>query len=243
MKKWLPLALALGLTGCGTQPIAPQVNSAAALITTTTIGHQPATIATPKRRTHRVVLFVHGFGSDDRLPFWHFGLADITAALLRDGFTVAASRAGGDNWGSASSVRDYLRLIDRLRAEGLTRLYVLAQSMGGLDGFELLQHIRPVAFVALAPVCDTGTLHDPAFHASLAAAGALIGRVPVRNVKGLRMLIVSSPQDTTVPAAGNAAVCAGEARAAGARVTVARYHGPHGDPSQYRPAQILREFG
>ena len=68
-------------------------------------------------------------------------LAPTVHALLRRGFAVAASNGGGEyNWGSAESVQDSVRLAERT---GYKHVYILAQSMGGIGGVELIDRLRP----------------------------------------------------------------------------------------------------
>jgi predicted peptidase len=54
-------------------------------------------------------------------------------------------------WGSPASVADYVRLAHRL---GYPRIYILAESMGGLDAVQLIDRLHPEAWAGIYPVCD-----------------------------------------------------------------------------------------
>jgi pimeloyl-ACP methyl ester carboxylesterase len=212
------------------------------------IAGQRATLEVPARRTDRVVLYVHGAGETIDTVAADAHKAPIRARLLRDGYAFAATDAHGDNWGSLASIRDYLALVRHLRSQGFTRVYVLAQSMGGLDALQLIDRLHPVAWAALEPVCNLpGVMGDAVIASEVRSTygTALPARLsPVRpsGVRGLRMLFVASPQDVRVPMAANTNVCARYARSRGARVRVVSVHGNHGDFSHFAPNRVVSFF-
>jgi len=207
-------------------------------------------IARPKQPTDRVVIYVHGAGEDAASTLTVTARAATITALVDAGYAVAGSDAHGNNWGAPASVKDYLALARRLGAEGLTRVYVLAQSMGGLAGLKLLAAIRPVAWAGIFPVCNLRSLYGGQYvHEIRAAYGpgliaALTADSPIVpvGVRGLRMIFWASPADKVVSKVENTDRCAASARAGGARVQVVTTRGDHGDPSNYQPARLVAFF-
>jgi pimeloyl-ACP methyl ester carboxylesterase len=247
---------ALALAGCGgggsptapAVPLAPSIRAVLGSITQGVIDGQNFIVAHPRRPTDKVVVFIHAFNFHASTPFFYPGLASLTAALLRHGYAFASDDAHITNWGSSASVLDYLRLAQRLEQQHL-RIYVLAHSMGGLDAMLLLNYLRPAAWAAMGPVCDLRSVwSEPGFRPSIRSAYPTLdfaGRAPVRvgsSARGLPMLFISSPQDTVVPAAENADVCAAEAQRSGADVQRLNVTGSHESPSQYQAARILATF-
>lgn len=232
---------------------AVEIRAAASSIRTITVGGQPATLALPKASTTKVVVFMHGAGGQERLPTTDNAVADATALWLRGGYALAVSRAHGQNWGNRASVDDNLALVRDLAGRGLTDVYVVGQSMGGLDALQTLRRgLRPKAWVGMAPVCDVRSMVQGGrftsgirkAHGSIAAAerGRSPVGIPSSAVRGLPMLFLASPGDTVVPAPRNAYRCAATARKAGAVVTLRRTTGNHGDPSSVDGARVLAHF-
>lgn len=199
----------------------------------------------PGVRTDRVVVYVHGADETARSSFQDPEKKRVFAALLKAGFAVAATDAGGNNWGDSVSVRDYQQLIGKLRKQGLPRVYLLAQSMGGLDGLELLATEHVEGWAGIYPICNARAEFRLGTYAAQIRAvypGSIPGPVKVRNVAGLPMRFWSSPHDVVAPKRSNTDICAAEARKAGAVVTVTSTRGNHGDPSNFQPAEIVRLF-
>jgi hypothetical protein len=190
----------------------------------------------------RLVLYVHGASGSaeaiDEAP-----VEALTEALLTDGFAVAADDAGGpQTWGDPESVADYVRLVDRLRFK---EVVVIAQSMGGLAGVRLIDKLHPSAWVGIYPVCNAAVAYEnpeltpfveEAWHGP---PPKYLSPVRARGVRGLPVLIWASPQDTVVPFKENAKVCAEEMRRGGASVRLIRTTGDHGDPSNFRPRELV----
>jgi dienelactone hydrolase len=123
---------------------------------------------------------------------------------------------------------------------------LIAESMGGLAAMQLAARVADVrAVVALYPVCDLRTMeHKPQYAAAIEKAWATSDRSVVSPVAvpAVPLTIWASPDDTVVSAARNAAVCAAEARKAGAPVTYVHTTGDHGDLSNVHPAEVLTFF-
>lgn len=208
-----------------------------------------ALVLMPSMATHRVVLYIHGAGETAASALADPEKKPLFSTLRKAGYAIAADDAHGNNWGSEQSVQDYRALIAKLRARGLTKIYILAQSMGGLDGLELLRYVRPVAWAGIYPACNlaaelqTQSIQAPAIRGQiLAVYGSSVPKLKITNVRGLRMIFWSSPQDTVVPKRLNTDLCSAEARRKGALVTVISTKGDHGDPSNFQPKRLVRFF-
>lgn len=111
-------------------------------------------ILRPARSPKGVILYHHGYTErHDRL------LRDpdrpVTEALLKAGFLLAASTAGGDSWGSRRSVEANLRLWERVARPDLPLGHV-GVSMGCLVALNCAADSRfpSLAVAGIAPVCD-----------------------------------------------------------------------------------------
>jgi predicted peptidase len=206
----------------------------------------PALVLRPGKPTNRLVLYVHGSGSQaDVLE--EEQLAPTVQALLKRGFAVAASNGGGENnWGNAKSVEDSVRLAERI---GYKYVYVLAQSMGGIGGVELIDRLHPVAWAGIFPVCNARNLWeiDNGREQIEAVWGpgpppAKISPVKAKEVKNLPVMMFASPEDTSVPIEQNADTCARWMRQRGAKVTLIETTGEHGDPSNFQPNRLSSFF-
>lgn len=213
------------------------------------VAGQQALVERSPTPSNRVVLYVHGAGETAADSLYRRNTVLLTRRLLKDGYSVATSDAHGDNWGTERSVRDYANLVRWLRSRGLTRVYVLAQSMGGMDAMQLIDRVRPVAWAGIFPVCNLAAeARDSRLVPSIQTAhpwGLPSHLSPVRpsRVRGLRMMFWASYADTTVPRASNTDVCASYARSRGADVRVITTRGEHGDPSNYQPGRLAAFFG
>lgn len=215
------------------------------------VGGTPAVIAIPAQRTRDAIVWIHGAGANQWAATGVPLSESVTTTLLRHGYTIAASDADGNNWGNARSQQAQLALVQRLKADGFTRLFVIAQSMGGLDALHLIDQTHLSAWVGIYPVCNLRTMNYGVFAPSIRRAyGSAESRAFAQDsplipahVSGLRMLFFASPQDTTVLKSTNTDLCAARLRSEGADVKVVTTTGPHGARSDYRPAELLRFFG
>lgn len=212
---------------------------------------QPIVLARPRTITRKIVIYVHGATETAENAYHRAGNTTLLSALLRGGFAVVTDHAHGDNWGNPASDSDYAALVPVLRRRGLTDVYVVAASMGGLNALQLLSHVRVKAWAGIFPVCDLSSVYargrfTAAIRAAYAdhASAALRSLSPVRPdwQRGLAMRFWASPADTYVPKAANTDVCADAARAHGAHVTVTTTTGEHGDLSNFDAAGVLHLF-
>jgi hypothetical protein len=202
----------------------------------------PVLIAAPRHPNHRYVLFMHGAAESPVTDFTQPLTAPVIAALLGAGYGFADPETAPLNWGDPPSVQQDLAAAGYLQASG-NRIVVMGDSMGGLDALQVLAKVDPVAFIGVYPVCNLATVaREPQFTGVVAAAHVSIpalSPVPIVAPSGLPVLLLASPQDTIVPKAQNADVCAAEARRVGMDVTEVTTSGEHADPSNWVPGRIL----
>jgi pimeloyl-ACP methyl ester carboxylesterase len=201
----------------------------------------------PHANRGRLVLYLHGSGGNEHSLLLLKKRERVANALLADGYVVAAALAGGNAWGNATTVQDYRAFAATLmRRYHLTRIYLMAESMGGLAGMQLGDRLPAAkALIGIYPVCDLRTMvRHRTFTAAIAAAWA--GRSPtaVEPVSPARlpMIIWASADDTVVPRATNGASCVARARASGTPATLVPTVGEHGDPSNFRPEAVTTFF-
>lgn len=245
----LMTVLAVALTACGTTGIKPTVLPGIAKggrVETTTVAGQSVTILHPKtRQTTKVVVYMHGNEELGDAIATSPDKERVVRGLLEAGYTVAASDAHGNNWGNPASVTDQRVLMRTLRARGLTDIYVLAQSAGGLDALATLNEKGVRAWAGIYPVCDLRSVYRLGVYrevidAAYDSAPRRVVAIPDRL--RIRFILWASPQDTQVPKTQNADVCARRFRTAGAHVTEISTTGDHGDPSNFDAAQIVKFF-
>jgi pimeloyl-ACP methyl ester carboxylesterase len=235
----------------GTTPARPpdQEPGPAARTTALTLDGQPALVVEPERPTGDLLLYVHGAGEDAQSSLSADDpKAPLFAALLERGYAIAASDAHGDAWGDPASVDDYVRLAGRLAQQGYGRVTLLAQSMGGLASLQLVDRLDPVAWAGIYPVCNLAAMVDlgrftPAIRAAWGEGEGwrpttLSPAVPER-AEGLPMGFWASAADTVVPKATNTDLCAADAQARGALVTVTPTTGDHGDLASFDTTGLL----
>ncbi|MEA2143451.1 MAG: hypothetical protein QOI64_1881 [Solirubrobacteraceae bacterium] len=245
------VALALLFGGCGGEP---DDHSQDATVESFDVRRQGAVLQTPGRPTRKVVIYTHGAGERISNTFRDPRKEPILRALLDDGYALAMSDAHGDNWGNAASERDQLALVAALRERGLRDIYVLALSMGGFNGLQLLERVPVKAWAGIFPACDLASVYAlglyrgqirDAYGRTGPRLGDLIARrspVDFDPPDGLPMRFWASPGDRVIPKRENTDACAALARDRGARVEVTTTTGDHGDPSNYDAAGVLRLF-
>lgn len=206
--------------------------------------------------THKLVVFMHGFASNQNQLLTDSGLFPVRDALLRAGYTIAMSNAHGNNVGNGVSVDDQQLLVrDAESRLGTTfdRIDILAFSMGGLDALlaaatNAIPRLKTLAL--LSPVTDPNAFLDGAYRAAISSAygqpSDLSQVVASRNPSLLpatdfvryRFGFWRSPSDGVVPAAQSDAMAARLSRA-GATVIVNALTGDHGNFSDLHPAQVV----
>ena len=246
--------LLLCVAGCGGAQDKPAPDGARGDIKRFAVRGQAAVLIRPTEKTQRVVVYMHGSGENVENLFEDPRKQPIFAALLDAGYALAATDAHGDNWGNAASERDQIALIDELRERGHGDIYVLALSMGGFNGLQLLEHVPVRAWAGIFAACDLASvyalgLYRGQIRAAYDRTGRRLGDLIARRSPvafdppdGLAMRFWASPGDRVIPKRENTDACATLARRRGANVTVTTTTGDHGDASNYDAAAILRLF-
>ncbi len=247
------MALLLAGVGCGGAPAPPQEGSQGD-IERFTVRAQAAVLIRPSTSTSKVVVYTHGAGETVENIFRDPAKQEMFTTLLGAGYALAATDAHGDNWGNTASQRDNLVLVDELRERGLRDVYVLALSMGGFDGLELLDRVPVKAWAGIFPACDLASvyalgLYRGQIRTAYGRTGTRLGdaisrRSPVDfdPPDGLPMRFWASSGDRIIPKRENTDACAALARRRGARVEVTATRGDHGDASNLDPDGVLRLF-
>ena len=248
------LALLIAIAGCGGDAPPAATERADGEIERFTVRGQPAVLIAPTDRTDKVVVYTHGSGERVDNIFRDPKKEPIFNALLNAGYALAATDAHGDNWGSAASERDQVALVDALRERDLRDVYVLALSMGGFNGLQLLDEVRVKAWAGIFPACDLRSVYDLGLYpeqirTAYDRTGRRLGDAMARRSPvdfdppdGLPMRFWASPGDRVIPKRENTDRCAALARERGARVEVTTTTGDHGDLSNYDPEGVLRLF-
>ncbi|MDP8907951.1 MAG: lysophospholipase, partial [Chloroflexota bacterium] len=153
------------LGGCGGEPSGPSPGGSQVGLERFEVNRQPAVLITPAASTRKVVVYVHGAGETVENIFRDQAKEQIFKTLLQAGYALAANDAHGDSWGNTASERDYLALINALRKRGLRDVYVLALSMGGFNGLQLLGRVPIKAWAGIFPACDLDSVYDLGLYA------------------------------------------------------------------------------
>lgn len=214
-----------------------------------TVRGQKVVLVGPQTATRKVVIYAHGSGETAADAFGSPQLSPIFRVLLQAGYAVAANDAHGDSWGNSTSYGDYAAMVSVLEDLGLTDFYVLARSMGAFNGLQLLTDVPVKAWAGIVPACNLASVYERfgdairrAHGAKLAEALRLGSPIKAEYGRGLPMRFWASPGDRVVPKAQNTDLCARDARARGAKVTVTTTGGDHADNSNYDPAGVLKLF-
>jgi len=215
---------------------------------------QAAVLFVPTEKTQKVVVYTHGSGERVENIFRDPKKEPIFNALLNAGYAIATDDAHGDNWGSSAGERDQRALVGELRRRGLGDVYVLALSMGGFNGLQLLDDVRVRAWAGIFPACDLRSVYDLGLYpgqirSAYGRSGRRLGDAIARRSPvdfdppdGLPMRFWASPDDRVIPKRENTDACAALARERGAQVEVTTTTGDHGDLSNYDADGVLRLF-
>lgn len=227
------------------------------------VGDDAAWLVVPeyqKTKTRNAVVWCHFYGdtaADDFMT--DYRSAPIVAALIGAGYLVAASMAGGNNWGNQSSVDAYSNLYAAVETMGynIDKSVVVGVSMGGLAAaLSYAGGTIPglVGCVGIAPVLNLGDMwNSGTYLESIRAAYGIAGDGSDYAAKtsghdpallsgavwnGKRLRFYASPDDQVCPKATHADVVYALASGATEREMVS-CTGAHGDPDQFRASDVL----
>jgi hypothetical protein len=196
-----------------------------------------------------LAIWFHGQGgtADTRMN------EDWLNTLRINGWAVASSDFHGNAWGNEDAVADVAALTKWAADKtGRAATLYIAGSMGGLTSLNSMTHggNAPKCWYGTMPVVDQTTVtHVPdASQQIIAAYGASVpsGSIPARNIGKLpsaKYRILSSTDDTWVPARSNADVLTVGLRVPGREVSTLTVKGEHGDPSHFNSADLLAFAG
>ncbi|WP_409329172.1 alpha/beta hydrolase family protein [Trujillonella humicola] len=215
------------------------------------VGGQESVVLVPEEPNGRLVVYAHGYGADLRDIPDDEAFGGLAQGLVDAGYAVAASSAGGNAWGDAASVDAHAVLAATARRlTGARDVYLVAESMGGLAGAQLVTGDRIEglrAYAGLQPLCDLSSIYswfpgsiDAVYGADAGAAVAALS--PVRLDADVPVRLWASDADTVVTRDRNADVCAAQVLAAGGDARVVPVTGDHGHPSHYDLPGLLAFF-
>ncbi len=215
------------------------------------VAGEDALVRVPERPNGRVVVYAHGLEARATALLNDEAFGALADGLVDAGYVVAAGDAAGDAWGNAASVDAHAALAVAVTdLVGARDVYLVAESMGGLAGAQLVTGRRIPglrAYAGISPLCDLGSVHHDHERSIAAAYGpavddALAELSPVRLDPVVPVRIWASADDTTVDRRRNADVCAAQVVAGGGRADVVGAEGGHNDPSTYDLAGLLAFF-
>jgi alpha-beta hydrolase superfamily lysophospholipase len=218
------------------------------------VGGQRAVALVPDTDVPRgLVLYLHGFGEDAESLLGGEDQARIVERLVTDGYVVAASDAHLDVFGNAASQQDHVDLAAELtRRYGTSRTFLLAESMGGVAGLQLLAADRIphlLGMAAISPLTDLDVASLSPYEPIVRQAYG--GRLPVgaenpaalsaESFRGDHIRFYLAAEDDVTVSADNADPLA--ARLQGiADVSVVPCEGGHVDPSCFQPDDLAAWF-
>ena len=215
------------------------------------VAGEDALVRLPERPNGRVVVYAHGLDARATALLNDEAFGELADGLVAAGYAVAASDAGGDAWGDAASVDAHAALAAAVTdMVGATDVYLVAESMGGLAGAQLVTGRRIPglrAYAGISPLCDLGSVHEEYEESIEAAYGQAVDEAvaalsPVRLDAAVPVQFWASEDDTTVDRTENADVCAAQVVADGGSAVVVPAEGEHGDPSTYDLPALLAFF-
>jgi hypothetical protein len=244
MKLWgmaISAAVVLTASGCS----AGHSNTDPDFTVTETIDGQVMRVDLAPGKSKGLAVWFHGQGGTAQTRMNEAWLN----ALRVDGWAVASSDFHGNAWGNPEAVKDTDALV-RWASEksGHSAGLFIAGSMGGLASLNSMAAgvASPNCWYGIQPVVDQSTVGNvpDSGNQILAAYGGTVpaSSNPARNLGKLpavKYRIVSSPDDTWVPANKNAAVLTAGLKAVGSEVSTLTVKGEHGDPSHFNSADLL----
>jgi hypothetical protein len=261
-------AVAVLAAGCGSSSGRPAASTSVPAtaapvpmtVTMTSSSGQAEVLLRPTGSVRGLVVFMHGFDSDQDQILGTSGFAPLRVALLSAGYAIVASDAHGNNFGNPASIQDQLDAVHDARAHlpRVRDVSILAFSMGGLDALltassHNLPGLRSVALISPA-VDQTSFLTGPFANAITAAFGdppvaqvpALVRRSdplaqPVATYAGYAYHFWHSPGDSTVPVSQSQKMTRYLATG-GISAQVTPLTGDHGDLTALRPRAVVQLF-
>ncbi|MFW3172994.1 serine aminopeptidase domain-containing protein [Geodermatophilus sp. CPCC 206100] len=163
------LAVTALLAGCGggaeTPDEGPETPAAEPEFSEFTVDGQDAVAIAPgEGDPEGLVVFLHGLDDDAGALGEEEKRVDMVGDLVAQGYVVAGSDGNFNAWGNEASQQGYVDLAAELAERyGTTDTYLVAESMGGVAGLQLLadDRIPDVRGMALiSPLVDLDVVRD-----------------------------------------------------------------------------------
>lgn len=227
--------------------------------TAPTIGGQTAQYLVPTAPLNgKLIMYVHGAG--DTLFWLNSGQTGIREALLAQGYILAASTTGGDDWGNQTGLNSYIALYaDTLtRFPSASKVMIYGGSMGGICSLLLIGNnsIPVKAWYATFPATNLAEEYSLSFTAAINGAYNIpAGGTYAAQTAGhdpnllsgslytIPMRFIASPGDTVVPKAQNTDLEAAKVSATTPEHFVLVSTGNHGDASNFLPSDVVNFYG
>lgn len=123
-----------------------------------TLGGEPVLGVSKKGGQVRgVVVYFHGFDSDEFVLTSDGPHTELTRSLIEAGFAVVAGKAGGNAFGNPDSLRSYVEMAGLTAGHyRVENIFFLAESMGALAAVKVIaiQSTRVRGMAAINPVLD-----------------------------------------------------------------------------------------
>ncbi len=257
-RAFVALAVALLTAAAATACTAPdpKLSTAVREVRMTSAHGQAELVLMPPGNPTKVVIFMHGFDSDQQQLLTTPGLFAVRDALLAAGYALATSDAHGDNVGNPASLADQVDLMTDVGkvVPTIAQLDVIGFSMGGLDALLAASAAPTVvhSVVLLSPVTDQTAFLDTHFESAIASAFADVhaaglaqattasnpSRKAAASFKGPRYHFWHSDADTVVPVEQSLSMVA-RLKAAGVDASFSSLDGDHGDLAELDPATVV----
>jgi hypothetical protein len=205
------------------------------------------------------VMVHHGAGATETDWLTNSLTVGVREALLAQGHIISGCNAAGDNWGNTAGINAYAaQWADvQTRFPSINKLVFFAGSMGGMTSqLTIAAATMPVrGWYAVFPACNLAEEYSLTFTAAINTAYNIptggtyavqtAGHDPVLlsgSSFPLRMRFTGSPADTIVPRAQNGV----RMQALVAPFALESFYlntiGPHGDPSNFIPSDVVNFF-
>lgn len=238
------MVVIVGLTGCSRHDLPDES-------TTSSINGQSVRLDPATQERVGLAVWFSGQGGDAHQRMNE----DWLNALRESGWDVASGDMQREGWGNPRSVADAAELVDWAEREaGMSARLFIAGSMGGLTSLNLMitGGLTPNCWYGTMPVIDTTTVGNvPGAEEQIRRAwgdsGVPAEGNPARNLTSLpadtAYRIVSSLDDSWVPASSNADLLLSALLENGTRVTTLTVSGEHGDPSHFDGDDLVEFAG
>jgi pimeloyl-ACP methyl ester carboxylesterase len=247
------LASIVGVAGCSGTTDKAAAQPPQSQVQQLQVGGQGAVAVVPGQPPVGLVIYLHGVDDDASTIVGEDKRVAVVNQLVADGYVVAASDAYFNAWGNPSSQDAYVALAaDLSQRYGTSRTFLLAESMGGAAGLQILANDRIPGVLGLAgisPLVDIDVAVDEGQEASLRKAygGALPAdtdnpaKLPTADFAGKHLRFYLAPKDEVVVSAKNADPLV-ERIGSVADVSVVNCQGGHVDDSCFQPDDLAGWF-